>query len=86
MRLLLEKGADIQARDCINRDPVESLLDKTGDMKITPATQTVKIYLAAGYKLADNARKRGIRIRENFEQARADFDPEYLAQTEASLR
>lgn len=85
-QLLLEKGADIKAKDDQGHDVVERMLSRVQGRNICQAAEAAKVYLQAGYKSTPFAKEAITRIGEDFEFHRANFNSDYLNQTNATLQ
>ncbi|WP_394941599.1 ankyrin repeat domain-containing protein [Psychromicrobium sp. YIM B11713] len=85
-RVLLQHGADLQAvTDTEGETPLLYALRRTRNASIADTAQVVKLLLEAGTAVTDEMRYEVERIGKDFEFHRANFNPDYLAETEAGL-
>lgn len=84
VRLLLERGADPLA--VVGRlNALESGLQHCSNISLPQMANVAEALLDAGTPLTAEMRERVEAIGRNFEFHRADFNPDYLAETEAGL-
>ena len=86
VQLLIEKGADVNAKDDRGNTPLERMLSRLRNAYIEKAAKTAEVYLKAGFKPTKFAKEQVTRIGEDFEFHREGFNPEYLEETDTALQ
>ena len=84
--LLIEKGANINAKDDKGHNVIERTLITARGGYLPKALKAIKIYLNAGLKPTKYAKERLTIIGEDFEFRRADTDAEWLEEADAALQ
>jgi len=84
--LLIEKGANINAKDDKGHNVIERTLISARGGYLPKALKAIKIYLNAGLKPTKYAKERLTIIGEDFEFRRADTDSEWLEEADAALQ
>ena len=85
-QLLIEKGANINAKDDKGHNVIERTLITARGGYLPKALKAIKIYLNAGLKPTKYAKERLTIIGEDFEFRRADTDAEWLEEADAALQ
>ena len=85
-QLLIEKGADIKAKDNRGHNVMERLLSRLYSGYIERAVKAAEIYLKAGLKPTKYAKEQVTRVGEDFEFRREDSDTEWVEKREEALQ
>ncbi|MDR2925107.1 MAG: ankyrin repeat domain-containing protein [Azoarcus sp.] len=85
VQLLIEHGADIHAKNRANQTPLSYALARCENINISGMAEIARILLEAGARVKPDMAKSVKRIGEGFEFHRANFNEEYLAETDAGL-
>lgn len=85
-QLLIEKGADIKAKDNMGHNVMERMLARLSNGYLVKAAKAAEVYLKAGLKPNKFAKEQVTRVGEDFEFHRNNFNPEYLEETDAALQ
>jgi hypothetical protein len=84
-RTLLAHGANVHAKDDMDETPLMSALSGCQNIDISKASEVARLLAEAGSEISEEMRERVRSIGKNFEFRRADFNKDYLAETEAGL-
>ncbi|MHC6202478.1 ankyrin repeat domain-containing protein [Breznakiellaceae bacterium SP9] len=85
VQTLLARGADIHAKNDRGHVPLQEALSSCRNGDIPQTAAIAAILLAAGAAVTPETREAVLRIGKEFEFYRADFNKDYLAETEAGL-
>ena len=86
VRLLLKHGANVNAKNFKQENPLETMLHQCRNMDIQQTVVISKIFLDAGVKISDKMKAYVKKIGENFEFHRDGYNPDYLEETENGLK
>lgn len=87
VNLLLSHGADIYAKNIINKEnPLEEMLHRCMNIDIKETADVSKVFLEAGIKISEKMKNHVKRIGEDFEFHRDGFNPDFLEETENGLK
>jgi hypothetical protein len=84
-RALLAHGANVHAKDDVNQTPLMSALSGCRNIDIERVPEIARLLIEAGSEISEEMREQVRRIGKDFEFCRADFNKDYLAETEAGL-
>ncbi|MDR3364866.1 MAG: ankyrin repeat domain-containing protein [Clostridiales Family XIII bacterium] len=85
VRTLLAHGANVRAEDNWHETPLMSALSGCQNIDISNASEVARLLAEAGSEISEKMREQVRSIGKNFEFHRADFNKDYLAETEAGL-
>jgi hypothetical protein len=85
VKLLIEHGADMKAKDDTGQTPLAYCLARCNNIKIAKIAETAEVLLSAGAKVTPDMTESVRRIGKEFEFHRENFNTEYLAETDAGL-
>ena len=85
VRLLIDAGADPLALDRAGRGLIENALTYASNLDLPRLAETVKILLAKGAPIPEDAAARVTRLGENLEFARPNFDVDSIAEVSAAM-
>ena len=85
MSFLIEKGADINAKDDMGRTPLAEALATCRNINIAQAAEIAEMLIKAGADVVPEMAERVEIIGKDFEFHRENFNKDYLAETEAGL-
>ncbi|UOP01653.1 ankyrin repeat domain-containing protein [Kingella potus] len=83
---LIEKGADIFAKNGRNQTPLLYMLERCQSIDIANVAKSAELLLKSGAKISKSAKEQVVRIGENFEFHRQNFNPEFFPETESGLQ
>ena len=85
VRLLLEHGAQVDARNAARQTPLEYMLQRASNATLERVSTVARLLLDAGATPSDEARQHVIAIGERFEFHRANFNPACVNEASAAL-
>jgi hypothetical protein len=85
VKLLLEHGAALEAGNDHGHTPLAYCLARCNNIKIAKIAETAEALLNAGAKVTPDMAESVRRTGKEFEFHRGNFNPEYLAETDAGL-
>ncbi|MDO5106576.1 ankyrin repeat domain-containing protein [Capnocytophaga sp.] len=84
--LLLERGADISAKNDRKLTPLQAMLSGCTNLDIPQVAKSAALLLKSGEKITKTAKEAVVRIGENFEFHRKNFNSELLEETDKALQ
>lgn len=86
VRFLVEKGANIHAKNDMGQTPLASCLSVCGNSNIIEAAKIADIILQAGDKITPDMIERVKHIGQNFEFHRENFHKDSISETDSALK
>ncbi|GEM66006.1 hypothetical protein SF1_39880 [Sphingobacterium faecium NBRC 15299] len=85
VKKLVAHGADTQALNATKQTPLERALSRASNIDLIPLVEVSRILLQANTEITQKMRDEIIRIGENFEFHRENFNKDYLQETDHAL-
>ena len=85
VKILLENGADMYAKNWNDENPLESALHQCMNIDIVQTVTVAEVFLEAGIQVTDKMKEYVKKIGESFEFYRDNFNSDYMEETEKGL-